>query len=161
MATACGPVSIEFSPAASGAGDLHFMSKGRFIENWYDLRNIGASRGEDMVIAEMDGTEPYPRERGSLSVELSGIHCNGRWTLDNAVNCDTPWPQQARIYLDELLAFFDSGSKRSFTVSVTEYGTTYSGPARFEQFGSISWPLHYVAAISMRLTVPLGVLEAS
>lgn len=157
MATPCGNVSITFTSQVD-ASTLSWMNKAFWIDDWYGLRSLGPSVGENLRIAHTDGRLALPRDMDELAVELRGVFLNGKWTDDNACVTGVDWEVQARTYQSQLATFFDSGAKRTFDITLNDHSTVLTGEAVLEDMDAWAWPLWHVVSTSLLLTVTAGQL---
>jgi hypothetical protein len=129
------PARAEYLEAIGSGGTLLLGSDAIWCGDWKQILSVGPSRGENLPVSDMDGTEARDRDRGELSVTLKRITIDGRFDQDN--NPVTTGQRENLLALMRIVANFwdDFCTGRRFTIRLTDPTGVSETSAQFEELG--------------------------
>lgn len=126
----------EYVEAVGSGGTLLLGSRAIWVADHTDLFMVGESVGDNLPVADADGTVARARDRGELSVELRGVTVDGAFDEDNVAVASGAQRSNLLTLMRKVATFWDdSCTGRQFTLRLTEGATIYTADAQFEAIG--------------------------
>ena len=148
---------VEFT--YTGASPATLIADGPAFEvtMFLDLYLTGDSVGDNLRVADADGTHGRDRDRDELAATIDW-ELRGGEDIDGVTTASGGEVAQLRRNIRALTRWFDDAPGREVTVTVVDGASSWSATAHHEEWGSWEWHGSH-AKISQLLTVPDGLLS--